>query len=360
MVNKKKTEAKKDMLDGYKKIIAFIVSLAISIVAYFGLGGALPLVQNIIPLAILGLGGAYISIQGNEDKKKILATPIRLRGDAVKTPLEQYTQIFIWIITLGTALITYFVQDPAKVTSYTQFITQVIQPLGIMILGFVFSGVASAISSAKVTGTVVTPAVVNNKIDVDVPVIEVPVTPESVYIYADVNAIADKIKNSYKADNVLDPAYEFYRQTNMFELSRVRAEDRVKQSKEFVDKSNQLFGEAFVKYTNLPLPTLSELTNRPALLFKLKRDYEKANNLGCSGKTFTELNMLLGFMDDFVNYYKGFDLIGKESASLNWGNLRAGYNPFDVCIYAGSLVNENKSIIAKKPVAAVKPEAKKK
>ena len=338
------------MLDGYKKMLGYIFILLVAIGAFIMLIGTNPLIQNSISVAVLALGGGYLWYQGAIDKKKILATPRALRGAVDATPLDKYTQILILILSTASSLIVYFVQDPAKAATYTQFLSQIIQPIAIMILGLFFSKITAGITVAKITVTPEPATVPTDK--PSVPSVIAPVNPNLdpviLYQYADVNEVAKKIKAMYPETDALSPAYAFYRETQGYDLNRVQPDDRVKQAKEFVYMSQKLFNDGFKTYTKLEPPTLAELTNRPALLVKIKRDYEKANNLTCSGKTFEEINVLLGMMDDFVNFDKGFKLLGNQVSGLKWDNLRVGYNPFDVALYAGSLIDVLKMKAIKK------------
>lgn len=181
-------------LDGYKKLLAFIITLIVSIGAFFGLntiGASMGAV--VIPLGLMAFGGYYIIKQGEIDKKKILATPKGLRSS---TPLEQYTQIFIFVLTTAGALVAYFVSDPAKVTTIQGFLVQVVQPLGIIILGLIFSKTASTVTDAK-TDPVIPPVVVTPPVVIQPPVIIAPVIPTS----AVVSLIKDRIASAVKMIN---------------------------------------------------------------------------------------------------------------------------------------------------------------
>lgn len=166
------------------------------------------------------------------------------------------------------------------------------------------------------------------------------VKPTTIYQYADVDGIAKEIEAKYPNDP-LKVAYTFYSTMNGFDLRLVQPKDRVKQSKEFIQKAKALFWDSFKKFTGLEPPTDGELANIYTVSYKIKKDYEKANGLVCSGKTFDEINSLLGAMDDFIKYDKAFALIGDESENLDWSTFSGrGYSPLDVPIYAGALVKK--------------------
>lgn len=166
------------------------------------------------------------------------------------------------------------------------------------------------------------------------------VKPATIYQYADVDGIAKEIAAKYPNDP-LKAAYTFYATMNGFDLRLVQPKDRVKQAKEFIAKAKELFWDSFKKYTGLEPPTDAELSNLYTVSYKIKKDYEKANGLVCSGKTFEEINALLGSMDDFLGYNKAFALIGDESENLDWSTFTGrGYSPLDVAIYAGALIDK--------------------
>jgi len=165
------------------------------------------------------------------------------------------------------------------------------------------------------------------------------------YSYADADILVADVEAGLKKDYLYTPinmAYTFRTRVMSFDIANVRPSDRVKQAEELVRKSKELFDKAIEDYTGSPAPTWEEYSNLPRLQFRYKRDYEKANNLVCSGRTLEEINALLNTMEDFVRYKAGRELIGNTpSESLLWYNIMAGgrqVNSFDVFEYAGSLV----------------------
>ena len=171
-------------------------------------------------------------------------------------------------------------------------------------------------------------------------------TPAPVfYSYADADSMAAEVEASLKRDNAFTPvalAYAFRSRVLNFSLSNVRPCDRVKQAAELVGMSKELFDQAITSYTGSRAPTWDEYSNIPKLQFRYKQDYERTNNIPCSGRSMEEINGLLHTMEDFVRYKAGLELIGDTpSESLLWHNIMAGgrdINAFDVFEYAGSLI----------------------
>lgn len=175
------------------------------------------------------------------------------------------------------------------------------------------------------------------------------------YSVADADTMAADVEAELKKENAFTPvalAYAFRSRVLNFDIANVRPSDRVRQAEELVNKAKELFDKAIEDYTGSTAPTWEEYANLPKLQFRYKRDYEKANNLVCSGRSLEGINGLLNTMEDFVRYKAGRELIGSTpSESLLWNNIMAGgrtINAFDVFEYAGSLVPSLPEIISKK------------
>jgi hypothetical protein len=134
----------------YNKLIAFVVTLVAAIGAYIGLVAvhSAEVIVVSVPLAFIIVGAVYIVKQGNVEKKRIMSA--KAIGKVYATPLEDYTKLFTLVITFAGALISFFVKDPTQAGTLQQFLVQIIQPVGIIILGLILGGVQSSISNTAV------------------------------------------------------------------------------------------------------------------------------------------------------------------------------------------------------------------
>jgi hypothetical protein len=265
--------------------------------------------------------------------------------------LDGYMRLITTTLSMVLTVVLLFITDPGKAETVTQFWNAVLIPAIPTIANIIFVIVRTITDTQKIEAkkelqlagvlpvvTAATPSVPAS----------LPSTPASLstasaisilYQYADVEALASTIKAKFK-DNLLGAAYEFYDNMQNFDLKRVQPKERVKQATEFVHKSKQLFQEAFVGYTGIPVPADAVLANKAMARYSVKKDYEKANSIECSGKTFIEINNLLGYLDDFITIQQGLDLIGTESENLNWNTL-GQVNPPAVGMYAGALLKSS-------------------
>lgn len=261
-------------------------------------------------------------------------------------PLDGYIRMITTAVSMILTVILLFVTDPAKATTIQEFVNGLIIPAIPQVANIIFVIVRTITDNKKIEAkkelqlagvlpvtTAAAPAA---------PATVAPVTQATaqgtatIYQYADVEAMANNIKAKFK-DDALGAAYEFYRVMVNFDLKAVQPKERVNQAKDFVRKSKAMFQDAFTKFTGLAVPSDSVLANKAMARYAVKKDYEKANNLVCSGKAFDEINNLLGYLDDFITIEQGLDMLGSESENLNWGTL-GQVNPMAVGVYAGALM----------------------
>jgi hypothetical protein len=151
--------------------------------------------------------------------------------------------------------------------------------------------------------------------------------PDQPYKMVDLDAYITKAESNIKADGfAVDPmkrAYYFYPAAAYFDLRPVPREYRIAQAKEFIGKSLALFTEAFLWYTKLPAaPTPTQASNYHAYSAQLKREYEAANNVPCSNKTFDELKSIVTYFNDLYTADDGLNqLMGK---TVDWSIYGGG------------------------------------
>lgn len=161
-----------------------------------------------------------------------------------------------------------------------------------------------------------------------------------VYQYTDADALELSVIEKLKKANALTDlnlAFEYRVAIGSVPVNKVIEKDRVRQARELIDKSRCLFEKAFVSYTGQTAPSLADLSNLGILFFKIKKEYERANNIVCSNKTFEEIKSLLNFMDDYVRLDAGLIML-EQATELNYSNLPSEYSALYMAEYAGSIV----------------------
>jgi len=152
------------------------------------------------------------------------------------------------------------------------------------------------------------------------------VTEES-YKPVDLDALVARAESSIKSDGqMIDPmsrAYYFYPSVAYFDLRQVPRSSRISESKNLVQKSLDLFSDAFKWYTKLDkVPTQAQAANIHGYMLQLKKDYEKANNMTCSNKTFEELRTIVTYFNDLYTALDGLNqLTGK---TVDWSIYGTG------------------------------------
>jgi len=157
----------------------------------------------------------------------------------------------------------------------------------------------------------------------ELPAIAIPSVPEApAYKPVDLDAYVVAAKHSIApgepTPDTLGLAYKFYAPILVtFDLREVPREYRVSESKRMLGKALELFTAGYLWYTKLPAPpTSAQASNVTAYMATLKKDYEKANNVPCSNKTFDELKSVVRF---FADLYEASDGVGKlEGKTIDW------------------------------------------
>jgi len=171
-----------------------------------------------LPVAIIIIAGTYIISQGNVDKAKIKASPPGVRKLVDSTPIEDYATLIGYLITISGALVTYFVQDPAKATSINQVLTAYVQPAAILILGFIFSVVQNSVIKAKVTvtpATTTTTPVVNTPVSLtpNIPIVTAPVVTPTNTNTGGVSLVKDRISAAVKLVSTDTGMWDYFEQS---------------------------------------------------------------------------------------------------------------------------------------------------
>ena len=71
------------------------------------------------------------------------------------TPLDGYKKIIVTLLTLIAGSLTLFVHDPSKVETIGQFLTNVLGPVLITVVGIVYTMVQGSIDKEKVKSAIV-------------------------------------------------------------------------------------------------------------------------------------------------------------------------------------------------------------
>jgi len=260
------------------------------------------------------------------------------------TPLDGYKKIIITILTLIAASLPLIIHDPNQAQAAGAFLVDVLGAAIISIVGTVYVIRQASIDKEKVK---VAPKIASTvaqqeqspKADstpAQQPAVAsvMPATPGDNYIPFDIDAAVGTAEESCRKDGVevtpISRAFYYYPIITNFDLREVPKAKRIEEAKRLVDKAVELFSEAFKYQTKLPKPpTLAEANNYHTYLLKLKKDYEKANGLTCSDKTFDELRNLISYFNELYNAQDGLaQLVGK---TVDW-SIYSGksYSPTQV------------------------------
>ncbi|MFA5078403.1 MAG: hypothetical protein WC541_02845 [Dehalococcoidia bacterium] len=261
------------------------------------------------------------------------------------TPLDGYKKIIVTLLTLIAGSLGLFISDPGKAQTVGQFITDVIGPVAITLVGVIYTIVQGQIDKEKVkssAGAVASSVIASEAKQSNssaAPKVEsaaaqqpaaapcIPAAPADNYVPLDLDAALGSAEESCRRDGVevtpVSRAFYFYPIVTRFDLREVPREKRVDEAKRLVDKALELFSEAFKFQTGLSKPpTLAEAVNYHGYMLKLKKDYEKANNLTCSDKTFEELRNLVSYFNDLYTARDGLaQLSGK---TVDWSIYGSG------------------------------------
>jgi len=264
------------------------------------------------------------------------------------TPLDGYKKIIVTLLTLIAGSLGLFITDPGKAQTVGQFLTDVIGPVAITLVGVIYTVVQGQIDKEKVRTS--SPAASSSKSgETDqspkacrdgssdpsastppaaaTPAPAIPAAPVDNYLPVDLDAALGSAEESCRKDSQevtpVSRAFYFYPIVTRFDLREVPREKRIDEAKRLVDKAIELFTEAFKFQTKLPKPpTPAEANSYHAYMLKLKKDYEKANNLTCSDKTFEELRNLISYFNDLSSARDGLaQLSGK---TVDWSIYGSG------------------------------------
>jgi hypothetical protein len=134
---------------------------------------------------------------------------------------------------------------------------------------------------------------------------------------AAVGSAEEAIRRDGQAVAPLSRAYYFYPAIVNFDLRVVPRQLRVSESKRLVDKGLELFTDGFKSYTKLAKPpTPAQAQNARGYMLQLKKDYEKANNLTCSDRTFDELKNILSYFNDLYAAQDGLTQL--DGKTIDW------------------------------------------
>ncbi len=264
------------------------------------------------------------------------------------TPLDGYKKIIVTLLTLIAGSLGLFIHDPAKAQTVGQFLTDVIGPVAITLVGVIYTIVQGQIDKEKVRTTATSTTKSNTgeagqspkacrdgssapsastppAVAAAAP--SIPAAPADNYLPLDLDAAVGAAEESCRKDGVevtpISRAFYFYPQVTSFDLREVPREKRICEAKRLVDKAVELFSEAFKFQTRLSKPpTRAEAVDYHAYMLKLKKEYEKANNLTCSDRTFEELRNLVSYFNELYNAQDGLaQLSGK---TVDWSIYGSG------------------------------------
>ena len=255
-----------------------------------------------------------------------------------ETPLDGYKKISVTVLSALLSVILLFVKDPVHAQTLEQFWAGVLTPLVPAIIGIIYTAVQGNIDKEKVkvsagNGTA-SGAVAGGGIAEAVPVQPVqpavsiiPPAPVDVsvdtvnYVPVDCDVYLAKAEEAIRKDglqvNPLNRAYYFWSYAVNFDLRVVPRMFRVDEAKKLMNKCLDLFSEAFKYQTGLSyVPSPVQASSLNTFMLKLKKDYEKANNLTCSDKNFSELRNMVNYFHDIYTALEGLEaLTGK---TVDW------------------------------------------
>jgi len=264
------------------------------------------------------------------------------------TPLDGYKKIIVTILSLVAGSLGLFITDPGKAQTVGQFLIDVLSPVAITLVGVIYTIVQGQIDKEKVkTAATATGASTSGEATqspnacrdgssdpsastpstVPAAAPSIPAAPVDNYIPLDLDSALGSAEESCRRDGVevtpVSRAFYFYPIVTRFDLREVPREKRVDEAKRLVDRALELFVEAFKYQTKLPRPpTPAEAVNYHGYMLKLKKDYEKANNLTCSDRTFEELRNLISYFNDLYTARDGLaQLSGK---TVDWSIYGSG------------------------------------
>jgi len=259
------------------------------------------------------------------------------------TPLDGYKKIIVTIITIIAGSVGLFITDPGKAQTIGQFIIDVIGPACIVLVGIIYTIVQGSIDKQKVIVapklaalSEAKPSPKGDSVAAPQPAATpyIPAAPVDNFITTDLDAAIGVAEESCRKDGVevtpVSRAFYFYPFVTRFDMREVPREKRISEAKRLIDKCVELFVEAFKYQTKLPKPpTPAEASSYHAYMGKLKKDYEKANNLTCSDKTFEDLRNLIAYFNDLYTAQDGLgQLAGK---TVDWSIYGGGaYTPTQV------------------------------
>jgi hypothetical protein len=251
------------------------------------------------------------------------------------TPLDGYKKIIVTLLTLASGMVGIFITDPAKAQTIGQFLVDVLGPVLITLVGIVYTIVQGNIDKEKAKTAAVEAKAqaimaqeASPKADSAAAVAAPIVTAEiETYQPADLAKYITAAEGSIKADGQmitpLSRAFYFWPYIAHFDLRDVPRQLRINEAKRFVDKGIELFEEAFKFHTKLAaVPTPAQAGNQHSYMFQLKKDYEKANNLLCSNKTFEDLRNLVAYFNDLYTAQDGLNQLTDKT--VDWSIYGSG------------------------------------
>ena len=253
------------------------------------------------------------------------------------TPLDGYKKIIVTLLTLIAGSLALFIHDPTKAATVGDFLTSVLGPVLITVVGIVYTAVQGSIDKAKVQSTQVDPPAVPPKADgaaslpaaapsASAPMINpaaLATAPKALsYVPFDIDAAIGVAEENCRKDGVevtpISRAFYFYPMVTRFDLREVPRTARLSEAKRLLDKVVDLFIDAFKFQTKLPkAPTQAEAANYHAYMLKLKKDYEKANNLTCSDETFEQLRNLVSYFNDIYTAQDGLSQLAGKTVDFS-------------------------------------------
>jgi len=313
-------------LDGYKKLLVTLISILAAGCVYFFTPATASIIQQFLNQVILPLGILLLGMVANHaiagfDRARLLSAPPQLRRLVSATPLTGLEPVIYAVGSLAAALIIYFIKDPGQATTLEQIVSQVLVPLGILIIGGQATVTQISLNQLKlapitagaVTGTTPTPLA---------PTPPSPITPENEqYTPISLDNMVAAAKERILGDNVplSDWAMAFYFRQMVVNVDgrEIPKAFRISEFTRLIDKSLDLFDKGFVSYTGIKTPPTPDQVARPMIYYtQLKEDYMAANHIPCGTRTFEELKRVI---NEFNKLYQAqYGLKQMEGKVCDW------------------------------------------
>jgi hypothetical protein len=327
------------LLDGYKKLFITFISILAAGCIYFFSPAAASWIQQILNQVILPLGIIICGMLANGavagfDKEKIMSMPLHVRSLVDKTPLTGLEPVITAGGALLLALITYFIPNANQANVASQLVSQVLVPLGMLIIGVQATSLhiginklkLAPVNAASVTGGVAPNA--QNAQPASPKPAAPPAPPRADVIAPDPADYVPVNLDNLQAQAVADMASAQVPQTPWalasyfktvlanFDGRTIPACFRVAEFTRMVEQCLNLYDAGFTWYTKITTPPTAEQVANPNTYYtQLKEAYMAANNIPCGTRTFAELKLAI---EDFNELYQTLYGLSQMTGVCDW------------------------------------------